>query len=104
MINHWLTTTFFGVCTGLALYACVRLRMQFGPIVKVCWGEWARRAYWMMTFLVMVILANVGLLLLRIYVPKLQVSADSLILEIWFCLVFVVVTLGLILNKFKKRI
>jgi hypothetical protein len=103
MMQHWLTATVIAICIGLALYACVRLRMHFGPIVRKRWGNWARRAYWMMTILVMVAFANLGLLLLRIYLGDLQTSRNGLMLEIWFALLSAAVALGLILQKLKRR-
>ena len=103
-MQHWLTATLDGICLGLLLYACVRLRMHFGPIVKQRYGSWARRAYWIFTILLMIGLANLGLKLLRIYESNFDAITNSLMLEMWFALLALLIALALIFRRlYRKR-
>jgi NADH:ubiquinone oxidoreductase subunit 4 (subunit M) len=98
-MQHWLTATLIGICLGLLLYACVRLRMHFGPIVGDRYGSMARRAYWLFTILLMIVLANLGLKLLRIYLSNFDAVTNSLMLEIWFALLALLLALSLIFKR-----
>jgi hypothetical protein len=102
-MQHWLAATLIGVSLGLALYACVRLRMYFGPIVRDRYGHWARRAYWMATILIMVVLANLGLSVLRIYLGKQAPILDSLMYEICFALFAFAIPLVLIFRRVGRN-
>jgi hypothetical protein len=102
-MQHWLVATAIGICLGVALYACVRLRMNVGPIIKQRYGAWARRAYWMANILIMIILANLGLRLLRIYFGNQAPALDSRMLETWFALLTLFVALGLIFNRLYRN-
>jgi NADH:ubiquinone oxidoreductase subunit 4 (subunit M) len=98
-VQHWLIATLDGICLGLALFACVRLRMHFGPIVRDRYGSMARRAYWLFTILLMIVLANLGLKLLRIYLSNFDAVTNSLMLEIWFALLALLLALSLIFKR-----
>jgi hypothetical protein len=102
-MQHWLTATLIGICLGLLLYACVRLRMHFGPIVRRRYGSWARRAYWAFTILLMIVLANLALKLLRIYESSFDAIANSLMLEMWFAILALLIALALIFKRMNKN-
>jgi hypothetical protein len=103
-MQHWFTATIIGIGLGLALYTCVRMRMHFGPIIRNRYGNLARRAYWLLTILVMVALANAGLLGLRRLLANPPLPADKLMLEIWFTLLATAVALTLIYRRLKPGI
>lgn len=98
-MQHWLIATLEGVGLGLTLYVCVRLRMYFGPRIREHFGNLARQAYWALTILVMIVLANVGLLVFRIYLSSQSLASETLYLEIWFALVALGVGLLLIFRR-----
>ena len=102
-MQHWLTATLDGVCLGLLLYACVRLRMHFGPIIKQRFGAQARRAYWLFTILLMIVLANLGLKLLRIYLSNFDAVTNSLMLEMWFALLALSIALALVFKRMNRN-
>lgn len=102
-MQHWLAATLIGISLGLALYACVRLRMHVGPIVKQRYGPLARKAYWIANILVMIVLANLGLWLLRIYLSSQAPLLDGRMLEIWFALLTLFVALGFIFNRLYRN-
>ncbi len=90
-----------GVCLGLLLFACVRLRMYVGPIIRARWGNLMRKAYWLFTIVVMVILANAGLAVVRHYAPV--GDTPTLLLEIWFITVAVAISFGLIYRRMNRN-
>jgi hypothetical protein len=102
-MQHWLTATLIGISLGLALFACVRLRMHFGPIVRQRFGSWARRVYWAFTILLMIALANLGLKLLRIYLSNFDGVENSLMLEMWFALLAILIALALIFTRMNRN-
>jgi len=54
-----------GVILGVTFYACVRLRMRVAPIMLEKYGQNPRKITWLLSIALMVLLANLGLLLLR---------------------------------------
>lgn len=100
MLQHWATSTLAGICLGLAWFACVRLRMHVGPIIRERYGNNWRRAYWWLTIIVMIVLANVALRLLRHLTGE---PADMLLLEIWFACLAVLVAFSLIFRRLRRR-
>ena len=101
-LNDWLSASGIGAGLGLLLFACVRLRMHVAPIIRRRWGNTMRQAYWVLTIIVMVLLANLGLGLLRRYTPT--VDTPILYLEIWFILVAVAVSFGLIFRRMTRNL
>ncbi|NND35912.1 MAG: hypothetical protein HKN81_02150 [Gammaproteobacteria bacterium] len=100
MLQDWATATLAGTCLGLAWFACVRLRMHVGPIVRERYGDNWRRAYWLLTIIVMIVLANVGLRLLRSLTDK---PENMLLLEIWFACLAVLIAFTLIFRRLRRR-
>lgn len=98
-MQHWLIATLEGACLGLALYLCVRLRMYLGPLIVKRFGQGARRAYWLLTILVMLILSNLGLYLFRAYLNSQSIPDEWLPLELWFATMALAVGLGLVFRK-----
>ncbi|MDG1462380.1 MAG: hypothetical protein P8R04_02330 [Gammaproteobacteria bacterium] len=90
-----------GVCLGLLLFACVRLRMHFGPIIRARWGNLMRKVYWLFTIMIMVLLANAGLALVRHFTPV--GDTPILLLEIWFITVAVAISFGLIFRRMTRN-
>jgi len=81
-------------------YGCVRLRMHVGPLIKDRFGNTARRAYWLLTILAMIIIGNAALLLLRKWLPQ---ADSSLLEEIWFLAVAVCIAYALIFRRIAHR-
>jgi hypothetical protein len=102
-MQHWLAASAIGICLGLVLFACVRLRMHFGPIVRDHYGNTARQAYWIATILIMIVLANLGLRLLRIYLSGYESIENPLMFEIWFAMLAVTIALTLIYKRINKN-
>jgi hypothetical protein len=102
-MQHWAVATATGISVGLILFLCVRLRMYVGPILKIRYGPWARQTYWILTILVMIALANLGLWLLRIYFRSFDITAETLALEIWFSMLALMVAMGLIFNRLYRQ-
>ena len=74
--------------------------MYLGPVIIKRFGQWARRAYWLFTILVMIALSNVGLYVFRIYLSSQHVADETLLFELWFATMALAVGLGLIFRKF----
>ena len=83
------------------MFACVRLRMYVGPIIRARWGNLMRQAYWLATILFMILLANVGLAVVRQYTAASDTPA--LLLEIWFITVAVAISFGLIYKRMTRN-
>lgn len=102
-MQHWLIATLEGAILGLTLYCCVRLRMYLGPKLRKRFGNLARRAYWLITILLMIVLANVGLLIFRIYLSSQSIAAETLYLELWFGLVALGVGIAMIFRRLSPN-
>jgi hypothetical protein len=102
-MQFWLAGSITGILLGLILFACVRLRMHFGPLVREKYGDWARKVYWLATILLMVFLANLSLKLLRIYIDNELPAMENLMLEIWFALLAFTIPLVLIFKRINKN-
>jgi hypothetical protein len=102
-MQHWLVASAMGICLGLMLFACVRLRMYFGPIVRDRYGNTARQAYWIATILIMIVLANLGLRFLRIYLSGYESIGNSLMFEIWFAVLALTLALDLIFKRLYRN-
>jgi hypothetical protein len=101
-VQHWLIATLEGACLGLTLYLCVRLRMYLGPLIVKRFGQRARRAYWLFTILVMILLSNLGLYVFRIYLGSQPISDKTLPLELWFATMALAMGLGLVFRKILR--
>jgi hypothetical protein len=102
-MQHWVIATATGISLGLILFLCVRLRMYVGPILKNRYGAWARQTYWILTIVVMIALANLGLWLLRTYFRYFEIAGEALAFEIWFSILALIVAMGLIFNKLYRQ-
>ncbi len=102
LLQDWLLTSGIGAGLGLLLFACVRLRMHVGPIIRERWGNSMRQVYWLLTIVVMVLLANGGLGLLRHYAPV--GDTPALALEVWFIVVAVGISFGLIFKRMTRNL
>jgi hypothetical protein len=102
-MNHWLVATGIGILLGLLLYACVRIRMYLGPILKKHYGNRARQMYWVFTMAVMVLIANTALIGLQKYLSDPLAPGNHLIIEIWFALLALAVALTLIFRKLRRN-
>ena len=65
MLIDWIIATVSGVVLGLALYGCVLMRIRWAPEIRTRYGERHRQLYWILNFLLMIVLANLGLYGLR---------------------------------------
>jgi hypothetical protein len=101
-MQQWIAATLFGGVLGLALFGCVRLRMHVGPRIKARYGKYARRAYWLLTIVVMIALANLALLGLRAYFAGSPPAGNQLVMEIWFAVLALTVAMGLIFRRLYK--
>jgi len=101
-MQQWIATTLLGGVLGLALFGCVRLRMHLGQRIKARYGNLARRAYWLLTIVVMVTLANVALLGLRAYFTAAPPAGNQLVMEIWFAVLALAVAMSLIFRRLYK--
>ena len=101
-MQHWIITTLMGAVLGLTLFACVRLRMYIGPVIRQRYGNGYRRAYWLLTIIVMVALSNGGLRLVRMLTHDTRPTND-LWLEIWFATLALVIPLTLIYRRIHRN-
>jgi len=62
---HWLIDIALGVLLAFILYAIVRVRMKVAPKMRDRFGSVARWSVWVLTLLLMVVMANLGLIMLR---------------------------------------
>ena len=65
MLIDWIITTISGVALGLTLYGCVLMRIRWAPEIRVRYGERHRQLYWLLNFILMIVIANLGLYTLR---------------------------------------
>lgn len=98
-MHNWISATASGISLGFILYACVRMRMHFAPILFSRYGNPARLACWFATVFTMIVLANVALIGLRKHLGNEGIPADSLMLEIWFASLALAVAFGLIFKR-----
>jgi len=96
--QDWLFATVIGLTTGLVLFAFVRLRMHVGPIIRARWGNTMRQAYWLLTIVLMILVANLGLGLLRR-----TASTDHVMLEIWFITIAVATAFLFIYRRISRN-
>ncbi|MGI9341400.1 MAG: hypothetical protein ACR2QV_01025 [Gammaproteobacteria bacterium] len=101
-MQQWIAATLLGGVLGLALFGCVRLRMHLGPRIKARYGNQARHAYWLLTIVVMVALANLALLGLRAYFAAVPPVGNQLVMEIWFAVLALAVAMSLIFRRLYK--
>ncbi|MFW2404871.1 MAG: hypothetical protein ACN4GT_08890 [Gammaproteobacteria bacterium] len=74
--------------------------MHFGPIIRERYGNNWRRAYWWLTIIVMIALANVALRLLRGLTGE---PENLLLLEVWFTCLAVLVAFLLIVRRMNRN-
>lgn len=96
---HWIAATVAGLGLGLAWFGCVRLRMHLGPILKARYGNHARRICWLVTILVMILLANLVLLGLRAFLYDPSPPPNQLLLEGWSALLALGLAFALIFRR-----
>jgi hypothetical protein len=77
--------------------------MYFGPLILQRFGRWARRAYWLFTILLMIVIGNLGLYGFRTYLSSQSGIDDTLLLELWFSAMALTVGLGLIFRKLLRN-
>ena len=75
-----------GLILGSVLYVCVRLRMTLAPAVVPKFGQAGRWLIWVITIVLMIVIANVGLILLRTSMFGLVEHSPSLASEGVFAL------------------
>jgi hypothetical protein len=102
-MQPWIAATLAGLLLGLVFYGCVRMRMYLGPILRAQFGNRARQAYWIATFILMIGLANLALYGLRAYFASLQESANYLLPEIWFVAIAVALAMTLIFRRMTRK-
>ena len=105
---HWLVDIVLGVLLACILYAIVRLRMNVAPKMRDRFGSLARWSVWVLTLALMVIMANLGLLMLRQLLREWLGFDSGIMDELLFSLVSL--SLGVMLvarhvlsNRAKKR-
>ncbi len=102
-MQPWIAATLAGLILGLLFYGCVRMRMHFGPLLRKQFGDRARQAYWVITFILMIALANLALYGLRAYFASLQDSGSYLLPEIWFVAIAVSLAMTLIFRRMRRN-
>ena len=102
-MQPWIAATLAGLVLGLLFYGCVRLRMHFGPRLREQLGNRARQLYWLVTFVLMIGLANLALYTLRAYFASLKESGSYLLPEIWFVAIAVLLAMTLIFRRMKRN-
>ena len=95
-MQSWIASTLAGIVLGLTFYGFVRLRMHLGPLIRDKYGNTARRIYWLLTILIMVMSANIALIALRTFLPG---TGSHLMPEMWFILVAVTIAFALISRR-----
>ena len=102
-MQHWIVATLIGVVLGIGLYGFVRLRMCIAPRLKTRFGDSARYAFWILTIVLMIAVANIALWVLRVYLRSYPPIEYGLHLEIWFSLLALIVGLGLVLMRVYRH-
>ena len=100
-MSTWFAAAAIGLIAGLLLYACVRVRMHFGPRIRELYGNSARKAFWLVTILAMIVIANIGLYGVR-RLPGID-NAGPLATEIVYTVTFLVVGAGLVFRRQLSR-
>lgn len=102
-MEAWIAAGIAGAGLGLAFYACVRLRMHLGPRIRERFGNQARRAYWLVTMAVMVLIANLTLLGLRKWRAESLHIDEHLPSEMLFLALAVSIAFGLIFLRMTRN-
>ncbi len=87
-----------GTMVGVALYLCVRARMKYGPLALARFGPWARRLVWVLSMLLVIAIANLGLVVFRELLSALLGREPSLGSEVCFAITGLVVGCVLVLK------
>lgn len=98
----WLVAIAEGGILGVALYLCVRARMKLAPLVLSMYGQWGRRLVWILSILLMVVLANLGLVLLRTSLFGLVAHTPSLAAEACFAITGLVTGCLLVISHMRS--
>ena len=77
--------------------------MYAGPRIRERYGNRARKLYWFATAIIMILIANGGLLTVRYYLSNAGLQENSLAYEIWFLFVAVIVSMALIFRRIRAR-
>ncbi len=101
-MQGFIASSIAGTLLGLAFYVCVRARMYVAPRLRARYGNWARQIYWLLTILLMILLANLTLIELRDYLEDQSLTSNQLMLEIWFVIVAVALSFGLIYRRMTR--
>lgn len=102
-MEAWIAAAVAGAGLGLAFYACVRLRMHLGPRIRARFGNHARRAYWLITMAVMILIANLTLLGLRKWRAESLNIGEHLPSELLFLALAVSIAFGLISLRINRN-
>lgn len=90
-----------GMILGAALYLCVRVRVKFGPLALSRYGQWARSLVWVLSILLMIVIANLGLVLFRTSLLGLVAHKPSLVTEACFAITGLVTGCLLVLRRYR---
>lgn len=82
----WFYDVADGAIVALIFYALVRFRMKVAPLMRDWFGAWARWATWILVWVAMIAVANIGLNVLRAVLHEMGV-VDPLPHEMLFALV-----------------
>ena len=102
-MTPWFVDMALGIILGLLLYACVRLRMYAGPRLKEAYGQWPRRIAWAMILLLMIGIGNLVLYAERVYLRNAGVGEDTLLHEVLFAIIGLVLGLWLVMARIYRR-
>ena len=95
---HWLISMLLGLTVGILLYGCVRIRIIFGPLAAARFGRLGRLEVWLGCLLLMVFIAEGGLMLIRVFLAE----HGTLLHEIVFAAVALIVGVTLVAHRALK--
>ena len=98
-MNPLIASALVGVATACVLYVCVRLRMRIGPWMREHHGDRARRLFWGLSLVLMVLIANVGLYVVRDFVVM---GDQSLAPQVVYALALLLVGVGLVFRYIHR--
>ncbi len=101
-MTSWLVSTVAGLLVGLAFYVCVRLRIVLGPAARGRYGNMARRGVWLITILLMIGIANLGLVFLRAYLAANDSANNHFAFELWFAVLSLAFGAGMVFIRARR--
>ena len=102
MLFDWIITTISGVALGLTLSGCVLMRIRWAPEIRVRYGERHRQLYWLLNFILMIVIANLGLYALRRLLAGGPLEG-ALAPEVCFAIIALMLPLGLLYLRVRPR-